>query len=104
MLFRPRRPHMRKDDPVACARGSGKPLPGKEPRPSGSGWPGICWTLFALLCPVLLAQREARTDRVAFPPGGTLHLSKSIGELTIEGWDEPAVEITTIKSVKVKGD
>jgi hypothetical protein len=59
----------------------------------------------AFLCPALLiAQSEARTDRLSFPLGGTLRLSKSIGELTIEGWDERAVEITTIKSVKIKGD
>ena len=31
-------------------------------------------------------------------------MPKCIGELTIEGWDEPVLEITTIKSIKVRGD
>jgi hypothetical protein len=38
------------------------------------------------------------TERVDFPAGGTLRLKNSMGELTIEGWDRPDVEITTIKS------
>ena len=41
-----------------------------------------------------------KTERVDFPPGGVLRLNNSIGELTIEGWDRPEVEITTIKSTK----
>jgi hypothetical protein len=39
-----------------------------------------------------------KTDKVDFPAGGTLRLEHSVGELTIEGWDEPQVEITTTKS------
>lgn len=42
----------------------------------------------------------AKTERLDFPSGGTLHLKHSIGELTVEGWDQPAVEITTLKSPK----
>jgi len=41
-----------------------------------------------------------KTERVDFPPGGTLRLNSSIGELTIQGWDRPDVEITTIKTTK----
>jgi hypothetical protein len=41
-----------------------------------------------------------KTERIDFPPGGTLRLNDSIGELTVEGWDRPEVEITTIKSTK----
>jgi len=38
------------------------------------------------------------TERVPFAPGGTIRLTKSYGYLTVEGWDEPSVEITVIKS------
>jgi len=43
----------------------------------------------------------SNTERSDFPSGGTLHLKNSIGELTIEGWDQAGLEITTIKSSKV---
>jgi hypothetical protein len=38
------------------------------------------------------------TERVPFAPGGTIRLNNSYGYLTVEGWDEPQVEITVIKS------
>jgi hypothetical protein len=41
-----------------------------------------------------------KTDKVDFPANGTLRLQNSTGELTIEGWDQPGVEITTTKSSK----
>ncbi|HEY4364580.1 MAG TPA: hypothetical protein VGN17_26690 [Bryobacteraceae bacterium] len=40
----------------------------------------------------------SKTERVDFPPGGTLRLQDSSGELTMEGWDQPAVEISTFVS------
>jgi len=40
------------------------------------------------------------TERVNFPSGGRLQLKNSIGELFVEGWDQPDVEITTIKSTR----
>jgi hypothetical protein len=42
------------------------------------------------------------TERMDFPAGGTLRLSNSLGEITIEGWDQPGVEITTFKSTKTE--
>ena len=39
------------------------------------------------------------TERADFPPGGMLSLKNSVGEVTVEGWDRPDVEITTIKSI-----
>lgn len=42
------------------------------------------------------------TERVDFPSGGTLRLANSIGALTVEAWDRPDVEITTIKSTKAE--
>jgi len=41
------------------------------------------------------------TERMDFPAGGTLRLSNSLGEVTVEGWDQPAVEITTFKSTNM---
>jgi hypothetical protein len=38
------------------------------------------------------------TERVNFPPGGTIRVDHSYGYLTVEGWDEPEVEITVTKS------
>jgi hypothetical protein len=39
-----------------------------------------------------------KTERVPFLPGGTVRLDNSYGYLTVEGWDEPEVEITVTKS------
>jgi hypothetical protein len=62
--------------------------------------------LFGMSC-LLFADDEPRqkvhvthTERADFPTGGLLQLKNSIGELTVEGWDRPDVEITTIKSTK----
>ncbi len=38
------------------------------------------------------------TQRVPFLPGGTIRVNSSYGYLTVEGWDEPEVEITVTKS------
>jgi hypothetical protein len=37
-------------------------------------------------------------QRIDFPPGGTVRVENSYGYLTVEGWDEPAVEIIVTKS------
>ena len=39
-----------------------------------------------------------RTERLTFLPGGTIQLENSYGYLTVEGWDEPEVEVTVAKS------
>jgi hypothetical protein len=39
------------------------------------------------------------TDRVPFGAGGDIHLSGSVGQLAVEGWDEPAVEITVTRTL-----
>jgi hypothetical protein len=56
---------------------------------------------------VLLAADESKqkvqvskTERMDFPSSGTIRLKNSIGALTVEGWDQPVIEITTIKSTK----
>jgi hypothetical protein len=38
------------------------------------------------------------TERVNFPPGGAIRLNGSYGYLSVDGWDEPQVEVTVIKS------
>ncbi len=38
------------------------------------------------------------TQHVNFAPGGTIRLENSYGYLTVEGWDEPEVEVTVTKS------
>lgn len=40
------------------------------------------------------------TERMDFPSGGTLTMKKSTGDLSIEAWDRPDLEITTVKSTK----
>jgi hypothetical protein len=47
-----------------------------------------------------LQVQATHTERMDFPAGGVLHMKKSTGDLTVEGWDRPDVEITTIKSTK----
>ena len=42
------------------------------------------------------------TQHVDFPSGGTLRMKNSIGDLSVEGWDQPGVEITTIRAMKPK--
>src|SRR5215831_10946490 len=60
---------------------------------------------------LLLAEDEAaqktrvtRTERMDFPAGGVLHMKHSIGELTVEGWDEPVMELATTKSMPLRYD
>jgi hypothetical protein len=60
---------------------------------------------------LLLAEDEAaqktrvtRTERMDFPAGGVLHMKHSIGELTVEGRDEPVMELTTTKSMPLRYD
>ena len=61
-------------------------------------------TVFAVPC--LLAKgpetRQASvtsTDRMNFAPGGTIRVNGSSGHVMVEGWDQPEVEITVVKSM-----
>ncbi len=42
----------------------------------------------------------SHTERVDFVPAGTVRLDDSFGDLYIEGWDRPAVEITVTKEMQ----
>jgi hypothetical protein len=43
-----------------------------------------------------------RTEHVDFPSGGVIRLDGSYGDLFVEGWDQPEVEITVTKSMRYK--
>lgn len=45
-----------------------------------------------------------KTEHIDFPPDGLLRMEHSTGEITVEGWDRPDVEITTTKSTKDEYD
>jgi hypothetical protein len=38
------------------------------------------------------------TEHIKFAPGGTIHVNDSYGYLSVDGWDEPEVELTLTKS------
>jgi hypothetical protein len=62
----------------------------------------------AVLLPVVEAEelkqpQVTSTERLEFAPGGTIHINGSYGSLTVEGWDQPAVEITVTKSLRFGG-
>jgi hypothetical protein len=42
--------------------------------------------------------RVSKTEHVDFAPGGTIRINGSHGDLNVEGWDRPDVEVTVIKS------
>ena len=43
--------------------------------------------------------QKTTTDRVNFAPGGTIRIDDSYGELNVDGWDRPEVEVTVIKTL-----
>jgi hypothetical protein len=45
-----------------------------------------------------------RTERVDFSPGGVIRLDGAYGDLYVEGWDQPEVEINVTKSMRYKYD
>ncbi|HLH43992.1 MAG TPA: hypothetical protein VKV74_13460 [Bryobacteraceae bacterium] len=55
--------------------------------------------MLAVWASVLTAQMTT-TQTLDLPPEGALRFPRSIGEMTIEGWDLPRVEIIVVKSVK----
>jgi hypothetical protein len=65
---------------------------------------------FIALCavataPVLAADQSIKrpmqastSERVSFAPGGTIRFDKSFGDLYVEGWNQPQVEMTLIRA------
>ena len=48
--------------------------------------------------------QQTKTERMDLPSGGLLRLNGLSGDLTIEGWNQPGVEITTTKTTKEEYD
>jgi hypothetical protein len=42
---------------------------------------------------------KTNTERMDFAPGGTVRIEGSYGDLNVEGWDRPEVEVTVIKTL-----
>jgi hypothetical protein len=55
----------------------------------------ICLPLFAGA--PLSSIESVATNRVDFSPNGTVRIENSAGELNIEGWDQPAIEVTVTR-------
>jgi hypothetical protein len=58
----------------------------------------------AVMLPSLRAEsfkqvQATNTERVNFAPGGMIRLNNLDGEMSVEGWDRPEVEVTVIKSM-----
>jgi hypothetical protein len=63
----------------------------------------LCTAGLAVLADEPQVKPDAsKTHRLDFPAGGTLRLEKSLGTLTIEGWERPDMEITTTAPDKVR--
>ena len=70
---------------------------------------GIGWLLLAADEPKPGEYKQnlqimSKARHVDFPAGGTLRFINSIGVLTVEAWDQPGLEITTIKSTRADVD
>jgi hypothetical protein len=57
-----------------------------------------------LMIPLLPGAEQrvevTKTERVSFAPGGTIRVEGSYGNLNVEGWERPEVEITFVKSTQ----
>jgi hypothetical protein len=54
--------------------------------------------VIALIASGVLLAQSTETQRMDFHSGGTLRLQKSVGLLSVDGWDQPGIEIITIKT------
>jgi len=59
--------------------------------------------LTGMILPLLGAEQRVeviKTERVSFAPGGMIRVDGSYGNLNVEGWERPEVEITVVKSTQ----
>lgn len=74
----------------------GRPMKEFRTRTSAAALPAMA---LLMASPALAADEPTEpvvitsTQRVALAPSGTVHIDETWGELSIEGWDEPAVEV-----------
>jgi hypothetical protein len=61
---------------------------------------GVSAALLAIEGPPQKIQ-VTKTEHLDFPAGGVLRMTNSIGVVSVAGWDQPQVEITTIKTSRV---
>jgi hypothetical protein len=54
--------------------------------------------VIAFIASGALYAQATETQRMDFPLGGTLRIQKSVGLLSVDGWDQSGVEITAIKT------
>jgi hypothetical protein len=54
--------------------------------------------VIAFLASGALFAQVTETKAMDFPSGGTLRIQKSVGLLSVDGWDQPGIEITAIKT------
>ena len=66
----------------------------------------IAGTLAPLLAegPAEQLAQITSTQRLNFAPNGTVRVDKSWGDLHIEGWDQPLVEVAVVKSTSYSDD
>jgi len=60
---------------------------------------GLAWAQIAPPRPL-----ATDTQRLDFPDGAALRITGSFGELSIEGWDQPVLELVTLKSARASED
>jgi hypothetical protein len=66
---------------------------------------GVSYLLLAVDAPGQKEKlQQTKTERMDFTSGGLLRLNDLAGVLTIEGWDQSGVEITTTKTTKEEYD
>ena len=53
----------------------------------------------SLLGAIQPPPEKTTTERVDFAPGGLIHINGSYGDLNVEGWDRPEVEVTVVKTL-----
>jgi hypothetical protein len=63
---------------------------------------GVCLLSSAILANVGPKSKAERvwTETVSFAPGGTVRILDSFGEIKVEGWDRPEVEVTVRKATQ----
>lgn len=49
--------------------------------------------------PGIRPVESTHTENVNFAPGGTIRVNNASGNLSIDGWDQPNIEITVVKSM-----
>jgi hypothetical protein len=71
------------------------------------GWFGL--SALGMIVPLFGADAAKQpsqvtsTEHTNFAPGGVIHVNHSDGDLNVEGWDRPEVEVTVTKSLARSG-